>query len=53
MLKVISEIKKLILVKKFNEGLEVYHCLSCGHNSSKPKHKLLKDFKCFYCGQEA
>ena len=52
-LEVISETKNFILVKKFAEGLEVYHCNHCHKTISKPKNKLLKDFHCLYCGQRA
>jgi DNA-directed RNA polymerase subunit RPC12/RpoP len=51
MIKVISEIKNLILIKRFKEGLEVYFCRTCKHTIHKPVFKLLKNFHCQYCGQ--
>jgi len=48
----LTETRKLILIQKFVEGLEIYFCLTCKHKTNKPVNRLLKDFHCAYCGQE-
>lgn len=38
------------LIKKYEEGLRIYHCYDCKHNFGVPRGKT--KVKCTYCGEE-
>ena len=50
---ILTDTRKLLLIQRFKEGLEIYFCLTCKHKINKPVNRPLKDFRCAYCGQGA